>query len=304
MKLRQVYSDERAFIRVVELGSIRAAAKERSVEPSSISRRINALENRLGVKLLDRTGASSKITETGIYYYKAMAGLLAEIDALEAEIAGEADEPKGLLKVTASIDFGQTLVMPWIIEFQKQYQKVQVELNLSSEFEDLSMDKIDVGLRIGALKNSALIARRLASVPRTLVASKDYLSRHAAPSTPQELEGHDFVFFRERNRKRPLILTDKNGEEYRIQCDGKITVNAVNSIIRAVLAGYGLNMGPRWAYQKYIESGEIIELLPQLDLPSQPLYAIWKPSVVQPAKVKAFVDFVAEKAKDVAGLGP
>lgn len=302
MRQRLSYTDERAFIRVVELGSIRAAAKERGVEASSISRRITALESRLGVKLLDRTGANSNVTEVGAHYFGAMLKLIAQIDALETEIAGEADTPKGLLKIAASIDFGQTLVVPWMLEFQQEYQDVQVELKLSSEFQDLSMDEIDVAVRIGNLMDSALIARKLASVPRVLVASKGYLSCNEPPNKPEDLSDHEFVFFRARNRKLPLVVHDKEGKEYKIDCRGSVTVNAVNSVIQAVRADCGLNMGPRWAFQRYIDSGELVELLPQLRLPSPPLYAIWKPAVVQPARIKAFVDFIAKKAVQVPGL--
>lgn len=302
MKQRLSFNDERAFVRVVELGSIRAAAKERGVEPSSISRRITALESRLGVKLLDRTGANSIATETGAHYFQAMFKLIAQIDALETEIAGEVDTPKGLLKISASIDFGQTLIVPWMLEFRQKFPDVQVELTLSSELKDLSMDDIDVAVRIGDLKDSALIARKLASVPRVLVASKGYLSRNNAPKEPEDLSGHEFVFFRAQNRKRPLVLHDKDGKEYQIECHGGVTVNAVNSVIHAVRSDCGLNMGPRWAFQHYIDRGEFIELLPQLQLPSPPLYAIWKPAVVQPARIKAFVDFIARKAAYVPGL--
>ena len=304
MKQKHSYNDERAFLRVVELGSIRAAAKERGVEPSSISRRINALEYRLGVKLLDRTGLSSSVTEAGAHYFKSMVDLIGQIDALETEIAGEAHIPKGLLKVTASIDFGQTHVVPWMLEFRNKYPDVQVELVLSSDYQDLSMDEFDVAIRIGNLSDSALIARKIGTVPRVIVASKDYISRNGAPQTPEELAQHEFVFFRAKNRKRPLVVHSEDGKEHAIECRGSITVNAVGSIIQAVRGNCGLNMGPRWAFQRHIDSGELVELLPQLKLPSPPIYAIWKPAVVQPARIKVFVDFLDIKVRTIAGLKP
>lgn len=296
------YTHEQTFIRVVEMGSIRAVARERNVEPSSISRKINSLEKRLRVKLLDRTGGHSKVTESGTLYFNSIKVLLDQIEALEMKVSGEEDTPKGLLKITASIDFGQTLVVPWLLEFRELYPDVQVELVLSSEFKNLSMDEFDVAIRIGELKDSALIARKLASVPRILVASKDYLSHSSIPKTPEELEGHEFVFFRASNRKKPLTVNDKSGKEYKLNCHGSVTVNAVNSVIQAVRSGCGMNMGPRWAFLKYVESGELVEILPNLRLPSPSMYAIWKPAAVQPARIRAFVNFIAQKAKSVPGL--
>jgi DNA-binding transcriptional LysR family regulator len=178
------FADLRRFLRVVELGSLRAGAADAGLEPSSVSRRLTALERRLGTKLLERSGARSRPTEAGRRYYDHLRSLLGQMDVIEAEIAGETDTPKGLLRVHAPIDFGQRFVTRWLLDFRRLHPQVDFELILSSRSADIASEGADLALRIGRLQDSVLLARKLADVPRALVASPGYLSRRGCPETP------------------------------------------------------------------------------------------------------------------------
>jgi DNA-binding transcriptional LysR family regulator len=302
MSSHNPFGDIALFLRVVELGSIRAAAREAGLEPSSVSRKVAALERRLKSKLLDRTQAKSHPTDAGERYYQQMRLLLPQIEAVESGVSGEAAEPKGLLRVNAPIDFGQRHVTQWLLDFRKQYPKVDVQLTLSSNFVDLITEGIDIAIRVGQLKDSALKARKLADVPRVLVASPAYLASRGTPMSPAELSQHEHVFFSPANRQHPLLLTGPDGSAYQVERHGGVTINAVHSVVRAVEDGFGIHAGPRWAFYDALQKGSVVELLPDYHQPVMPMNALWSPAVMQPARVRAFIDFIRDAALNVKGL--
>ncbi len=293
---------ELAFLRTVELGSIRAAARALGQDPSGISRRITQLERRLGTKLVDRTGNATAPTAQGQVYFERLKAIIDQLEALEAEISGEDLHPSGLLRVTAAIDFGQEFLTDWLLEFQRQHPKVAFELILSSGFLDLNQNSIDVALRVGSLPDSSLVARRIATVPRVLVASPDYLRRKGRPSVPSELADHDFIFFAPQNKSQALELIDAEGESVRVKRSGPVTINAVRSAVKAVLGGHGIHSGPLWAFADLIASGRVEIVLPDHRQREFPLFAVRQPSVVVPARVARFIDFIAARVSDVKGL--
>jgi len=296
------FAETYLFERVVELGSIRAVALEIGVEPSSVSRRLTSLETRLGTKLLERAQGQSRPTDIGVRYYEKMRVLRAQVEAVEADIAGDAETPKGLLKVNAAIDFGQHYVAGWLLRFRQQHPEVEVELTLSSRNVDLLGQGIDVAIRVGRQADSALMSKKLADVPRVLVASPDYLARSGTPLTPDELVGHEHVFFLPEHRRRPLRLTDGEGRVYEVSRRGGVTFNAVFSVVEAVRSGFGIHAGPRWAFQDALDSGDVIEVLPDYSQPIMPMCAIWAPAVLVPARVRRFVDFISMEVKYIGGL--
>ncbi len=298
------YRDIEWFLRVVELGSIRAAALEAGVEPSSVSRTVTRLERRLNSRLLDRAHGRSQATLEGMRYYEQMRSLLAQIAAVESDVAGDAELPKGLLKVNASIGFGDRHVARWLLEFAKAHPAVDVQLTLSSQFVDLRAEGIDLAVRIGRLPDSSLKASKLADVPRVLVASPNYLAQRGVPTKPAELADHDHVFFVPSNRNTPLKLRGPDGTAYEIERRGRVTVNAINSIVEAVEDGFGVHAGPRWAFQTSIEAGRTVELLPGYNMPSLPMHAVWSPAVLLPARIRRCVDFLRQSVRSVPGLNP
>ena len=298
------YADITLFLRTVELGSLRAAARDAAIEPSNVSRRLTRLENRLGTQLIERAAGRSRPTPAGLRYYEQMRSLMAQIAAVESDVAGEAEVPRGLLRVNAPIDFGQRHVAAWLLEFARQNPGVDVQLTLSSQFVDIRSEGIDIAIRVGRLQDSSLKATKLADVPRVLVASREYLSERGVPGSPEDLEEFDHVFFAPANRSTPLLLVGPDGKTHKVNRRGRVTVNAVYSVVEAVAAGFGVHAGPRWAFQPAIESGELIELLPDYRQQSLPMNAIWSPAVLLPARIRVFLDFLRAAVREVGGLEP
>lgn len=294
------YSTERMFLRIVELGSIRAAAREAGVEPSSLSRKLARLEVRLGTQLIDRAAQST--TDAGQLYYNRMRALLSQIDALEAAVSGDAGTPQGKLRIGASIDFGQSFVAPWLTHFCQMHEKVEGQLTLDARNVDMVEAGLDLTIRIGMLADSSLMARKLGTAHRVLVASPDYLARKGTPHTASDLSAHDHILFLPEHAHKPLRLMDAQGKEHNIKRRARLTIGAVRSIAHAVAAGLGIHAGPRWAFADMLKTGEVVEILPDHSQPALPIYAVWAPVAIQPARIRAFVDFVADEIKKIPSL--
>jgi len=295
-------ADENAFLRAVELGSIRAAARALGQDPSGVSRRITQLERRLGTKLVERSGNATTPTALGQVYFDQLAAIVRQIEALEAQISGENAKPSGLLRVTAAIDFGQEHLTDWLLEFRTLYPAIEFDLILAGGAVDLAQNDIDVAIRVGDLADSRLLARKLADAPRVLVAAPDYLARNGAPQTPAALEDHDFVFFSPANRAQPLRLIDADGATHEVRRSRGVAVNAVRSAVKAVLAGQGVHAGPLWAFADLLARGEVAIVLPNYAQKSYPLFALRRPTTITPARIARFIDFLAEKIKTVEGF--
>lgn len=297
-------ASEVAFLKVVELGSVRAAARALGQDPSGISRRLAQLEARLNVKLVRRSGNATRPTAEGRAYYSRLRAIIDQLEALEAEISGDTQTPSGLLRVTAAIDFGQEFMADWLMAFRALHPAVEFDLVLASGFLDMGQNEIDVALRAGQLPDSSLIATKLAELPRVLVASRAYLDAHGTPERPEDLQAHPAVFFASRNRTNPMVLTSPTGEVVRVQRSSGISINAVRSAVAAVRGGAGIHNGPRWAFADLIASGEVVEILPRYTQDAFPLYAVRQPSVVVPARISHFIPFLREQLRGVNGVDP
>ncbi len=146
-----------------------------------------------------------------------------------------------------------------------------------------------------------MIAKKLADVPRVLVASPDYIKNYGTPETPKDLTQHQFVFYTPIARPQLKLIDNKNQNHF-IQTHGTVTINAINSMVQAVVGGHGLAAGPRWAFQAALNKGDVIELLPDYRQDVFPMSAIWSPAVLLPARIRLFIDFIAEQVKQVEGL--
>ncbi|MEM8839821.1 MAG: LysR family transcriptional regulator [Pseudomonadota bacterium] len=295
---------EIAFLKAVELGSIRAAARALNQDPSGVSRRITQLEQRLGTKLVDRAGNATIPTEQGQIYYEGLSKIVDQLEALDQQVSGEHLTPRGLLRVTSAIDFGQEFLTDWLFAFRERYPEVEYDLVLASGFIDMVQENVDVAIRVGSLPDSALIAKKLADAPRVLVAAPSYLERRGTPTKPADLETHDFVFFLARNRTQPLELIDKKGGRHQVMRSKGVAINAIRSAVKTVTAGAGIHNGPLWAFAGALKRGDVTLVLPDYHQSAFPLYAVRKPSVVVPARISHFIDHVAECVKSVDGLEP
>lgn len=283
---------ETTFIRIVEAGSLRAAAEQMRTDPSAVSRRLASLEQRLGVKLLHRSTRRSFPTEVGATYYEGLRRLADEQLALEAKVSGEIDIPTGVLRVAAPVDFGSLFVAPILSEMQNQFPNLSVEMLLGSEFEQIAQQNIDVAVRIGRLPDSSLICRKLGDVQRVLVGSNAYVNKRGTPTKPSDLHTHEFVFYTGRQAERPVEFHGPNGK-VSIDMSGRFTVNSVTALQALVEGGRGLHVGPMWAFKDAIADGRLIELLPDYKLEAYGLHVLYKSTGFVPAKIRRFIDFLS-----------
>ncbi|MDV2079208.1 LysR family transcriptional regulator [Marinobacter xestospongiae] len=280
---------EQVFLRVVDAGSLKAAAEQLNTAPSSVSRRIAALEQGLGVKLLQRSTRRSVPTEAGQRYYQGLRSLVAEKEALEAQIRRQTDTPSGLLRVAAPQEFGATFVVPVITELQNRYPELAVELILGSRFEDLASQDIDVAIRVGQLPDSGLICRRLGDVPRVLVAASTFFNDRALPVSPDDLKALDFIFYGRESARQPIALTGPEGR-VDVMVNGRLCVNHLATIRDLVSEGRGVHLGPVWAFREGLSNGSLVALLPDFQLEAFPLHALYKQTPYLPAKIRQFID--------------
>lgn len=282
--------DERhLFLRVVDAGSFRAVAEEMGLNPSSVSRRVSALEARLGVRLLQRSTVRTVPTEDGERYAHGLRDLLGREAALDAEVSGRAEAPGGHLRVAAPVDFGTHFVVPVLVAMRRDYPGLTFELALGSHYADIVEQRLDVAVRIGRMPDSALVARRLASVPRVLVASRGYADTHGLPDTPGDLAKHGFVLYRPGSQRSTLRFGDGVSPSS-VEVSGAVSANSLTAIHALVEAGMGLHLGPLWAFKAALDGGSLVRVLPGVPLQSYPLHAVTAPGRFRPARTRHFIE--------------
>jgi len=291
-------SVEQVFLQVVESRSLKAAAELLGVEPSSVSRKVAALEKRVGAKLLRRSTQRSTPTELGQKYYERLRVLVDEQAALEEEIRGGVAQLRGTLRVAAPADFGVRFVVPVVRNMQQQAKDLSVELLLGSHFESLVEQNIDVAVRVGELPDSSLYAQRLGENPRVIVASPQYLARRGTPGSLFELDDHEFVFYTPGQRRAPIALAD--GSSHNVEyMKGSITVNSAAAVRDLVLDGAGIHHGPLWLFREEIEQGKLVQLFSEQPLKSFPIHAVYPSRSYLPFKVKEFIRSMSLQLRDM-----
>ena len=295
-------ADLRLYLRVVETGSLRAAAAEIGSDPSNVSRRLSSLERRLGVRLIKRSRIRSAPTDAGSRYYRGLKTVLEQVEALEDDVVGAADEPRGTLRVAAPLDFGASHVGPWLQALAVEAPRLSVDLLLGDRFLDMTEQGVDVAIRIGVLKDSALKARRLGSMPLAIIASADYLTRRGTPETPDDLADHAFILHSGLDTGATLVLTDRAGETRRVRCTSRFGVNTLGGVAPLIRAGAGLHAGPLWFFAAEIAAGRLVHVLPAWSPPTYPVHALYQPTPYIPAKIRRFVDLAATRLRATPGI--
>lgn len=294
----------RSFVRVVEAGSFSAVAEESNATQSAISKQIAALERELGAKLLTRTTRSLALTEEGARYFEQARRLVAEI--AEAESAVRAGERKltGWLRVAASVGFGRLKLMPLVHSFLEQNRGVKIDLRLNDGFVDLVEQGIDVAVRLGELQDSTLVARRIGTSRRWLVAHRDYLRRlpkgSKPPKAPDDLSRHNCIVYTELPWRNAWTLRagagarEPRGSARVVRVAGNLQTNSSEVIRAAVLAGTGIAFAPTWLFEAELASGDVQHLLPDWEAAAIPIHLVSPRERRESAKVKAFAGHLAK----------
>ena len=292
-------TSEHMFVQVVRAGSFKRAAEQLNLEPSSLSRKIAALEKRLNVKLLHRSTRRTRPTELGERYFEGLTRIIDQQAALEEGISSRVELLTGPFRVSAPVDFGVEFVVPVLRRMQREAPRLDIEVLLGSGFVDLLEQGIDVAIRIGELPDSNLIARKIGEVPRMLVASPDYLRIRGTPQTPDDLAEHDFVLYSSLQARSDIEFADGTRFPH-AKVSSSTTVNSVRAIRQLVIDGAGLHLGPKWAFLDAVAEGKLEWVLPSKSLKSFPVHAVFVARDYLPRKTKLFVESLAEKVGALA----
>jgi len=281
------------FARVVGAGSLSAAARELGLSPALVSRRLAALESRLGVRLINRTTRSLHLTDDGATYYEACARVLADIEEADATVSAGRVEPRGTLRVALPASFGLQHIAPLIPRFAERYPKVQLALSLSDRTVNLIEEGFDLAVRIAHLEDSSLTARRLAPNRRVVCASPAYLARHGTPRTPDELARHNCLtttdFAMNWDYKGP------DGKPGSVRVTGRYACDSWEVLREWARAGLGVALKSTWDVHRLLADGSLVEVCPGYTFHSDvAIYAVYPSRRFLPAKTRVFIEFLAE----------
>jgi DNA-binding transcriptional LysR family regulator len=281
------------FSRVVAAGSLSAAARDLGVSTAGVSRKLAALEARLGVRLLNRTTRKLALTDEGANYHEACARILAEIEEADAAAAARTVEPEGALKVALPASFGHLHIAPLVPRFAERYPKVRLALSLSDRTVNLVEEGFDLAIRIGELEDSALAARKLAPNRRVVCASPAYLKKHGTPRRPEELLQHNCL--PTQDFQMNWEYRDPAGKRGMVRVSGRYACDNWEVLREWALAGLGVALKSTWDVRRHLEDGSLVSLLPGYTFATDvAIYAVYPHRRYLPAKTRAFIEFLAE----------
>jgi DNA-binding transcriptional LysR family regulator len=284
------------FLRVLDLGSISAAARSLDLSVAVASQRLKRLERELGVRLLHRTTRQLHATPEGAALAEQGRALVEDLEALTGGLRQSATEVSGTLRVTIPASFGQQYISPLLPEFLALHPRVKLSVNLNDQILDLVGSGFDLGIRVGALGDSGLVARQLATNRRVLCASPDYLRRHATPRTPADLATHDcLLLVGSQGRQDIWRFTDRKGREIAQRVEGRFESNQGELLRDAVVAGLGIALHSVWHVHEQLRDGRLQVLLPDYPIAATGIHAVMPQRRLVPPRVRAFVDFLAER---------
>ncbi|MBZ2168133.1 LysR family transcriptional regulator [Marinobacter sp. F4216] len=279
----------RAFVQVVQEGSFTQAANRLDTSPQLVSKYVSQLEQRLGVRLLNRTTRRVNLTEAGEGYYQSALQVLADIEDMESQLGDLQADARGTLRISAPVSFAIHHMAPLLSAFQQAHPGVKVDLQLNDRKVDIVEEGFDIALRIGHLRSSSLIAKRIAPVRVVLCASPDYLQRHGTPEQPMDLIDHHYLHYSymdpglggsalkclQRNRQ-PLSMVSNNGDV----------------LVAAAMSGAGIALQPTFIAGAAIRKAQLQVVLPDYEPEPMALYAVYAHRQLLASKVRSFIDFI------------
>lgn len=279
-----------AFVEVVRLGNFSAAARQLQVSSSHISRLVSQLEQQLGTQLLYRTTRQIRLTDSGALYYESCRQLFEGFKDAELALDHHQTNPTGLLKITAATTFGERYIAPLVNEFHTLYPQLKISMHLTNRQLELIEEGYDIAIRMGVLKESTLVARRLCHRREFVVGSPDYFIRHPQPRTLAELEQHncligsrDHWLFLDKGARKDLVVT------------GNWHANSGPALVDAALRGIGLAQLPDYYVTEYLASGQLVSVLDEYQFTDTGVWVLYPQQRYLAAKVRLFIDFLVEK---------
>ncbi len=284
-----------AFIRVADEGSFTIAAERLAISKSVVSKQIQALERHLGVRLFNRSTRQLHLTEPGIRFYERASRIIEDLADAERTVADLQARPRGRLCINVPVSFALGHLSPALPEFLARYPELSVDVTLGDRFVDLVEEGYDLSIRISALEDSSLIARRIAPCESWVCASPDYLARHGHPSHPRELATHHGLIYAYARPPREWQLTAPDGTVHRVPVTGRLRINNGEMLVDAARAGTGIIVTPDFIAYRAVRAGELVRLFPDHRGPELAIHAVYPYTRHVPAKVRAFIDFLLER---------
>ena len=291
-------SDIAVFVQVVDSGSFTAAADRLAMSKSVISKYVSRLEDQLGARLLNRTTRRLSLTEAGRILYDRSQRGLEEIEAAEMEVSQLQQTPRGRLRFNTPMSFGILHIAPALTEFQRQYPQVSIDMNLEDRQIDLVEEGYDLAIRIADLPDSSLVARRLGPCKHALCASPGYLEKHGIPRTPEELQQHHTLTFGYHDTPREWRLLTPDGRYQSVPMNSTMHMNNSLALREAVLNDAGIVLIPTFIVGADIQAGRLQNVLPSYRLLEPSIYAVYPQRKYLSPKVRAFIEFIAQKISD------
>ncbi|MDW7550741.1 LysR family transcriptional regulator [Pseudoalteromonas sp. McH1-7] len=296
--MKDVFSAIPIFVAVVEAGSFSLAAERLGMTKSAVSKRISSLEDNLGTRLFHRSTRKLVLTESGEEFsdYARNSVYIAQQGITAATL--NQGKPKGTLKINAPMTFSRLHLAPHLKEFLDLYPDIKVILSMDDQVVDMIAGAYDVGIRIGELKDSSLIARKLAKCNSVVCASPEYLQQAGIPNTPHDLKDHNCIYYSlfQAGVEWTFFKADK---KLKVEPTGNFIVNNSDAICEMLLQGLGICQMPTFIVQRYLNTGQLVPVLANYDLPDHSIFAVYPERRHIPEKVKVFIDFLEEKLHSV-----
>ncbi|MEG5852642.1 LysR family transcriptional regulator [Enterobacter mori] len=291
----------RTFVRIVETGSLSAAARQLSTTQATVSRRLQSLETLLGARLLLRTTHATRLTDDGERCYQHARRVIDSWLALEDEVGQAEDEPVGVLRVRAPHAFGQEQLLKPLTEFLQRYSQLSVEWMLNDKSVDFLSDNIDCAIRVGAEVDPATVSVQLAEVPRSVVASPALLARFPKVSKPEDLQALPWIaistFY-----QRHVELFDGAAQPTRIAITPRLSTDSLYVARNTALTGLGVALVSSWTVKEDIQEGRLIPLLPEWQPTALPVHLVYPWSRYYPARLRRFLEMMKQVMPGIAGM--
>ena len=284
------------FVAVADAGSFAKAGTRLRLSPPAVTRAISALEDRLGARVFNRTTRSLTITDVGQRFLESARRILSDLDCAEHEAVGETAVPHGHLTLTASVTFGRTALAPVVCAFLSQHSRVTVSVLLLDRIANLVEEAIDLAVRIGPLPDSNLVAKKIGTVRRILVASPDYLARRGVPQTPADLRHHSMLAFTGLMPNREWRFLDgKKGNS--VSFVPRLEINDAAASIAAAEMGDGITVALSYMVAEQIRDGRLASILDNFTPPPVPVHLVYPQSRLVSSKLRAFIDFASPRLR-------
>jgi DNA-binding transcriptional LysR family regulator len=284
-------SDLDIFARVARTGNMSAAGREMGLSPAVVSKRVSLLEERLGARLFQRTTRQLTLTETGEGYFKRVVDILSLVEEAEDFVSRRNTKPRGQLKITAPTSFSRLHIAPHIGTFLGRFPDIELDFHLTDSFVDIIREGFDVAIRIGELQDSSLVARKLAPDQRVICGAPAYFERMGRPTTLADLEFHNCISA----GAQDMWHLDGPGGAQQLRVKGNLRSNSAELVRELLAGGHGLGLRPTWDVGPDIRNGTLEVVLPEWRATSNlAIYAVYPSRDFMPAKVNAFIDFLAE----------